>query len=107
MDKIKDKVSVIIPVYNSEKTIVQVLDSIKRQTRFDYICEILVINDGSKDQSEELIQNYICEHSELPISYYSKENGGASSARNFGMRRAKGRIYRIFGFGRSLDAGKD
>ena len=90
MDKIKDKVSVIIPVYNSEKTIVQVLDSVKRQTRFDYICEILVINDGSKDQSEELIQNYICEHSELPISYYSKENGGASSARNFGMRRAKG-----------------
>lgn len=81
MDKIKDKVSVIIPVYNSEKTIVQVLDSVKRQTRFDYICEILVINDGSKDQSEELIQNYICEHSELPISYYSKENGGASSAR--------------------------
>lgn len=49
-----------------------------------------MINDGSKDQSEELIQNYICEHSELPISYYSKENGGASSARNFGMRRAKG-----------------
>ena len=46
MDKIKDKVSVIIPVYNSEKTIVQVLDSVKRQTRFDYICEILVINDG-------------------------------------------------------------
>ena len=58
MDKIKDKVSVIIPVYNSEKTIVQVLDSVKRQTRFDYICEILVINDGSKDQSEELTQNF-------------------------------------------------
>ena len=63
MDKIKDKVSVIIPVYNSEKTIVQVLDSIKRQTRFDYICEILVINDGSKDNTLEVLEqnnfNYI------------------------------------------------
>lgn len=90
MDKIKDKVSVIIPVYNSEKTIVQVLDSVKKQTRLDYVCEILVVNDGSKDQSEKLIQNYIIENPDLPISYFKKENGGASSARNYGMRRAKG-----------------
>ena len=90
MDTIKDKVSVIIPVYNSEKTIIQVLDSVKQQTRLDYICEILVINDGSRDKSETLIQNYVQKNQELPISYFYKENGGASSARNYGMHRAKG-----------------
>lgn len=98
MDTIKDKVSVIIPVYNSEKTIIQVLDSVKQQTRLDYICEILVINDGSRDKSETLIQNYVQKNQELPISYFYKENGGASSARNYGMHRAKG-IYCLFGFG--------
>ena len=50
-------VSVIIPVYNAEKTIIRTLESVVNQTYKNI--EILVINDGSKDNSEQLISNYV------------------------------------------------
>lgn len=84
------KVSVVIPMYNSENTIVNTLDSIRRQTAIDDILEIIVVNDGSKDGSYNKVLNYSNQFPEIPIVLINKPNGGVSSARNVGMKMAKG-----------------
>lgn len=81
------KYSVIIPVYNSEKTIKKCIDSITSQDRTDV--EIIIINDGSADESESLCKALQTEHNN--IIYINKENGGVSSARNLGLSVAKGK----------------
>ncbi|MBU3178168.1 glycosyltransferase family 2 protein [Clostridium estertheticum] len=83
------KISVIIPMYNSEITIISTLDSIKNQTAFDQIDEIIVINDGSIDNSLNLVEKYIEANKKMPIVVIDKLNGGVSSARNAGMKLAK------------------
>ena len=80
------KVSVIVPVYNVEKYIEKCLDTLVSQTLDDI--EIILVNDGSTDSSKEKIQAYINQYSN--IKYLEKENGGLSSARNFGMKYASG-----------------
>ena len=80
------KVSVIVPVYNVEKYIEKCLDTLVIQTLEDI--EIILVNDGSTDSSKEKIQAYINQYSN--IKYLEKENGGLSSARNFGMKYASG-----------------
>lgn len=77
------KVSVIVPVYNTEKYIEKCLDSIAKQTMQDL--EIIVVNDGSTDKSEEVIKKYKEEHPKVTIQYLKKENGGLSDARNFAL----------------------
>ncbi|MBR1765163.1 MAG: glycosyltransferase family 2 protein [Ruminococcus sp.] len=89
MKILKDDISVVIPMYNSEKTIISVLDSINKQTARKYIKEIIVVNDGSTDRSVELISNYK-RTSAIPIKIINKPNGGVSSARNVGMDNALG-----------------
>lgn len=84
------RISVIIPVYNSADTIIDALDSVRDQTRFDLISQILVIDDGSKDNSAELIRRYIEDNPGMPIEFYQKENGGVSSARNMALAKASG-----------------
>ena len=81
------KVSVIIPVYNVENYIERCLDSALNQTLQDI--EMIVVNDGSTDSSKEKIENYMKKY-EGKIKYLEKENGGLSSARNFGMPHATG-----------------
>lgn len=81
------KVSVIIPVYNVENYIERCLDSALNQTLQDI--EIIVVNDGSTDSSKEKIESYMQKY-EGKIKYLEKENGGLSSARNFGMPHATG-----------------
>lgn len=81
------KYSVIIPVYNSEKTIKRCIESITSQERTDV--EIIIINDGSTDESESLCKALQTEHNN--IIYIHKENGGVSSARNLGLTVAKGK----------------
>jgi len=81
-------VSVIIPLYNGEKTILRSLNSIKSQTYTDF--EVIIINDGSKDKGPKLVQEYIEINKDLKITFVNKENGGVSSARNAGMKLAKG-----------------
>jgi len=84
------KISVVIPMYNSKETIVSTLNSIKSQTAFEQLMEIIVINDGSTDNSLSIVTNYIKINKDMPIVLIDKTNGGVSSARNAGMKAAKG-----------------
>lgn len=79
--------SIVIPVYNGEKYIAETLEHIKASTYTDF--EIIIVNDGSKDQSENVIQKLALE--DQRIKYFYKENGGIVSARNYGMERATGK----------------
>ncbi len=81
--------SVIIPVYNCEKTIKQVLDSVRLQTRFDLVEEIIVLNDGSTDQTDKVIADYIFSNPAMPILHFRHKNHGVSYTRNRGIRAAK------------------
>ena len=81
------KVSVIVPVYNVEKYLNQCLDSLVNQTLEDI--EIIVVNDGSPDNSQSIIDDYVKRYPKKVFSYI-KKNGGLSSARNFGVEKAKG-----------------
>ena len=79
------EVSVIVPVYNVEKYIANTLNSILNQTFRDI--EVIIVDDGSTDNSIK-----ICEEFKDPrIKIYKKDNGGASSARNYGIYKAKGK----------------
>lgn len=81
------KVSIIVPVYNVEKYIEKCLTSLVNQTLEDI--EIIVVNDGSKDNSKKIIEEFIQRY-QKKIVYLEKENGGLSDARNYGIPYAKG-----------------
>lgn len=81
------KVSVIVPVYNVEKYIEKCLNTLVNQTLEDI--EIIIVNDGSKDKSEDIIKDFMKKYPKK-IVYLTKENGGLSDARNFGIPHAKG-----------------
>lgn len=81
------KLSIIVPVYNLENYIAITLDSLL-SIRFSADYEILVINDGSKDRSEEIIRSYQQQYSQVKL--YTIENQGVSNARNFGISKARG-----------------
>ena len=85
--KILPKVSVIVPVYNVEKYVGKCLDSLINQTLQDI--EIIVVNDGSTDNSEKIINEYLTKYGDK-IKYFTKLNGGLSDARNYGMQFASG-----------------
>lgn len=90
-ETIKDfSVSVIIPAYNASRTIIRTLDSLKRQTRFDLIKEIIVVNDGSTDDTGKLVEEYKRRNPDVPVNMIVKTNGGVSSARNTGLEAATG-----------------
>ena len=80
------KVSVIIPVYNVEQYIRECLESVCFQTLNDI--EILVVNDGTKDRSIEVIEDLIAADGRIRL--INKKNGGLSSARNAGIDSASG-----------------
>jgi len=83
------EISVILPMYNSEDTIIHALNSIYQQTKKQYIKEIIVVNDGSIDKSEQLVLDYK-KTSIIPIRLFNQENQGVSHARNVGLRNALG-----------------
>lgn len=80
------KVSVIVPVYNVELYLRKCLDSLVNQTLKDI--EIILVNDGTKDNSADIMQEYAQKYSNIRI--FEKPNGGLSDARNFGMKYATG-----------------
>ena len=80
------QISIIIPVYNAEKTLRRCLDSILRQEYRDY--EIIIINDGSKDRSEDVVLEYYKKTDR--IRYFIKPNSGVADTRNYGLNVALG-----------------
>lgn len=88
MDK---RFSIIVPVYNVSDYLEECLDSLLRQEYSDY--EVILVNDGSTDTSEKICKDY-AERYDF-VKYYYKENGGLSSARNYGIEKASG-DYMLF-----------
>lgn len=80
------KISVIVPVYNTEKYLHRCVDSILAQTFTDF--ELLLIDDGSTDSSGAICDEYAQKDSRVRV--FHKKNGGVSSARNLGLDNAKG-----------------
>lgn len=80
------KISIIVPVFNAEKYLHRCVGSILNQTFKDF--ELLLINDGSKDKSGIICDEYAAKDSRVRV--FHKENGGVSSARNLGLDNAKG-----------------
>ena len=82
----KPLITIILPCYNSELTVARCIESILHQTYTNF--ELLVINDGSTDLTEEIV-NACCADDER-VKIFSKDNGGVSSARNIGLDNAVG-----------------
>ena len=81
------KVSVIIPIYNTEKYLRKCLDSVCNQTLSDI--EIICVNDCSTDNSLEILEEYASKDNRIKLIDF-KENKGAAVARNAGIDEAKG-----------------
>lgn len=80
------KVSVIVPVYNTKEYLEKCLDSLINQSLKDI--EIIVVNDGSTDNSQSIIDKYV--KKDKRIKSFIKKNGGLGDARNYGIKRASG-----------------
>lgn len=84
-------ISIIIPVYNSEKTLNRCVNSILNQTFMDW--ELLLVDDGSTDKSGKICDQYALK--DFRIRVFHKKNGGVSSARNTGRNRELDYICRF------------
>ena len=83
MEQSKVELSIIVPVYNVEKYLEECLNSISRIKDINY--EILIVNDGSPDNSQKIIDEF-CKNN-IRAKSFIKENGGISSARNYGLKK--------------------
>lgn len=79
-------ISVILPIYNIQNYLKKCMDSIFAQTYKNL--EIIMVDDGSTDESSDMCDKYIAEDSRVVV--FHKKNGGLSDARNYGIKRAKG-----------------
>lgn len=77
-----------MPVYNAESTVISALESVRQQTYGAANFQIILVNDGSTDQSLVVMEEYIKAHPELQFILLSQENGGVSSARNTALKSA-------------------
>lgn len=85
-NKFNPLVSVVMPVYNGENYVKEAIDSVLNQTYKNI--EIIVVNDGSKDNTDEICKSY-----GNKIRYYKKENGGVATALNFGISKMNGEYF--------------
>ena len=83
----KEKISVIIPVYNAELYLKECLDSICNNTYIDL--EIILLNDGSLDRSGKICDDYA--QKDARIKVFHKKNQGVSATRNLGIKYATGK----------------
>lgn len=81
------KLSIIVPVYGVEKYIDKCLNSLVKQSLKEI--EVIVVNDGTKDNSQKIVDKYVKKYPDK-IKSYIKENGGQGSARNYGLKKASG-----------------
>lgn len=82
-----EEISIIMPAYNAEKTITRAIESIQKQTYKNWW--LIIVNDGSKDATQEIIQKKCKEDSR--IKGYLIENSGPAQARNYALEQAKGK----------------
>jgi len=82
------QLSIIIPVYQVEKYVRPCLESVYKQGLDDEVFEVIIVNDGTKDRSMEVIQDIIDKHKNITV--INQENQGLSMARNNGMAIARG-----------------
>ena len=82
----QELISIIVPIFNTEKYLHQCLNSILSQSYENFEC--LLINDGSTDASASICREYVAK--DARFRYFEKENGGVSSARNLGIERSGG-----------------
>lgn len=87
----KINLSIIIPAYNVEKYIVECLESLKESLNDNYSHEIIIVNDGSTDNTLEIINSFKLENKELNLIIMNQLNQGQSVARNNGISLAKGK----------------
>lgn len=85
-------ISFIIPTYNAEKTIDNTINSILMQEKSDIEYEIIVVNDGSTDNTDKVMQKF---NENTKVKYFTKENKGVADTRNYGVNKASGE-YIIF-----------
>lgn len=84
-------ISVVVPCYNQAQYLDECLQSVLDQTYQDWEC--IIVNDGSPDNTEEVAKKWVEKDSRF--KYFYKENGGLSSARNFGLNIAKGEFIQF------------
>lgn len=84
------KVSIIVPLYNKAPYVTKALESIASQTFKDWEC--IIVNDGSTDNSEAVVQSWLAQHSQYTVHFtlYTQENAGVSAARNYGISLSTG-----------------
>lgn len=85
------KVTVFTPTYNRAYIIENLYRSLQRQTCHDF--EWLIVDDGSSDNTEEVIKGWQKEEKDFPIRYYKKKNGGKCRAINYGVELAEGLLF--------------
>lgn len=83
-------ISVIIPTYNRTGLLLKTLDYLDRQTLSKDFYEVIIVDDGSSDGSEEHIKKYISQKNY--VKYFKKPHGGPGDSRNFGIKHIKGNI---------------
>lgn len=79
-------ISIIIPIYNSDKYLLECLNSVINQSFLDF--EVLCVNDGSTDRSKDICEQYVRKDKRFRL--YNQENAGVSVARNLGIEQAQG-----------------
>lgn len=87
----KGLVSIITPVYNGEKFVAETIESVLKQTYPNW--EMIVVDDGSKDSSAAIIRQFA--ERDCRITSVQQPNGGSASARNNGIRRARGQFIAL------------
>ena len=90
-------ISIIVPVYNTSKYLVKCLDSI--YAAIDNDCEVIIVNDGSTDDSERIIKDYISnlknETYKNNTVYIYKENKGLADTKNVGIKKSRGKFISV------------
>ncbi|MBO5019506.1 MAG: glycosyltransferase family 2 protein [Clostridia bacterium] len=94
-------VSIIVPIYNSEKYLNRCIDSILSQTFKDF--EVILVNDGSSDNSGKICDDYALNDNRVKVLH--KQNGGVSAARNDGIRAASGEYIMFVDSDDYIDSG--
>lgn len=84
------KISVVLPVYNGERFIVEALDNITEQNYPNL--EVILIDDGSTDNTSALVERFLKQQSGLKFNYYYQDHSGVSCARNHGLDRVSNEL---------------